>query len=305
MRDTFVRSLKVRAECDPNIFMMVGDLGFGVIDSFAEDLPQQFLNAGIAEQNMMGMAAGLADTGFLPFVYSIANFPTLRCLEQIRNDVCYHNLPVSIVSIGAGMGYGTLGYSHFAIEDLAILRALPGMRILSPSDPVEVEACLDLILADPGPTYLRLGKNGEKVIHEAPVDVSEGTLSIRAGKDYLILVTGSIAEEVLKAANTVANDQGVEFEVRTVPIIKPLNLGGVDLKNYEKVFIVEEHSVVGGLGSAVLEHANDLGLSTEISRIGLKDVISSEIGSTSFLRAKMGLDAESLAVKFGNLPKRN
>ena len=145
MRDAFIKKLALMASSDEKIFLLVGDLGYGVVDDFAKSFPKQFLNAGVAEQNMMGMAAGLAHSGYKVFVYSIANFPTIRCLEQIRNDVCYHNLDVTIVAIGAGFGYGTLGYSHFAIEDLAVLRCLPNLNIYSPGDSYELEVALDQI----------------------------------------------------------------------------------------------------------------------------------------------------------------
>ncbi len=172
MRDAFVKKLTEKAADDPSIMLLVGDLGFGVVADFGETYPRQFLNCGVAEQSMVGIAAGMAAAGRRPFVYSIANFPTLRPLEQIRNDVCYHGLGVTIVSVGAGLAYGSLGYTHHAVEDISILRSLPGMRVFSPADAIECRAAVDEILATPGPAYLRLGKNKEPLMHEAPPDLS-------------------------------------------------------------------------------------------------------------------------------------
>ena len=159
MRDAFLRSLITLAETDDRVALLTGDLGFGVVEKFGTKFPDRFWNCGVAEQSMIGIAAGLAKSGMRPFVYSIANFPTFRCLEQIRNDICYHNLPVTIVSVGAGLGYGTLGYTHHGIEDIAALRSLPNISIYSPSDPIDVANVVTRISQNPAPTYLRLGKN--------------------------------------------------------------------------------------------------------------------------------------------------
>src|SRR6185437_7546990 len=166
MRDAFFDALVELAEHDDRVHLVVGDLGFGVTKTFAQRFPRRFLNAGVAEQNMTGVAAGLALSGKVVFTYSIANFPVMRCLEQIRNDVCYHTLNVKIVAVGGGMAYGTAGCSHYALEDLAVLQALPNMTVIAPGDPVEVAWATRAIVAQPGPCYLRLGKAGEKRLHE-------------------------------------------------------------------------------------------------------------------------------------------
>src|SRR5213078_2569899 len=158
MRTAFFRALLELAAADERVNLVVGDLGFGVVEPFVERFPARFFNAGVAEQNMTGIAAGLALSGKTVFTYSIANFPTLRCLEQIRNDICYHAADVKIVSVGGGMAYGALGFSHFATEDLAIMRALPGLTVVAPGDPVEVKELLPQIVRHPGPVYLRLGR---------------------------------------------------------------------------------------------------------------------------------------------------
>src|SRR3972149_11388361 len=167
MRTAFIQSVSEWAAQDERIWLLVGDLGYSVVESFAERFPHRFVNMGIAEQNMIGVAAGLALSGKVVFVYSIANFPVMRCLEQIRNDVCYHNLSVTVVAVGGGVAYGTAGYTHYAVEDLAVMRAMPNMRVLTPGDPVEVRWATRSIPAHPGPCYLRLGKGGEAVVHKS------------------------------------------------------------------------------------------------------------------------------------------
>jgi transketolase len=160
MRTAFIDELVVQARCNPRIFLVVGDLGYSVVESFASEFPNRYLNAGIAEQNMTGIAAGLASEGYHVFTYSIANFPTLRCIEQIRNDICYHKLPVTIVAVGAGLAYGNLGYSHHAVQDIGIMRTMPGLNIFSPSDPGEACQAVRWLSENPRPSYLRLGKAG-------------------------------------------------------------------------------------------------------------------------------------------------
>jgi transketolase len=293
MRDTFIRALEGAAVNHPEVFLMVGDLGFGVVENFEKAYPSQFLNAGIAEQNMMGMAAGMADAGFVPFVYSIANFPTLRCLEQIRNDVCYHNLPVNIVSVGAGLSYGSLGYSHQAIEDISIMRSLPGMRILSPSDPLEVAAAVDLMVSDPAPTYLRLGKNGESKLHENRPQSLKQPLKLREGARSLILATGGITQSVLAAL-----DDSFDVAVFTVPTLKPLDISKLALEEFEHIVTVEEHSIVGGLGSVLLEASLGKAYLPNISVIALSDSIDHSTGSADHLKEKRGLSPHELRKKF-------
>ena len=213
MRNAFISNLTELASTDESIFLVVGDLGYGVVEIFENKFPSRFLNAGIAEQNMIGLSAGLAKSGYKVFVYSIANFPTLRCLEQIRNDVCYSDLDVTIVSVGAGFSYGVLGYSHFAIEDISVMRTLPGINILSPSDPIEVKSAVKFALSNPGPKYLRLGKNGEQVIHSVNDISLESPIEIHNGDKFCLLVTGSIAMEALIAVKKFKEEFNVNVAV--------------------------------------------------------------------------------------------
>lgn len=294
MRDAFVSQLATLAADRPEIFLITGDLGYGVLEEFATKFSKQFLNAGVAEQNMMGMAAGLADSGRLPFVYSIANFPTFRCLEQIRNDVCYPALPVTIVAVGAGFSYGSLGYSHHALEDIAIMRALPGMRILSPCDSSEVAAALNLIVEDPMPTYLRLGKSDELVINHSAKQTLKSSYVLKSGRGVCILTTGAIAGDVLTVVQK-SNDRVLSAaHVVSVPILKPMDLTGLDFQNFDFLITVEEHSLVGGLNSAVYEYFRDSGFSMRISALGIRDEIRHDSGSSLHLRDLAGLSLRGI-----------
>src|SRR5688500_14621230 len=192
MRDAFIKELLIQAASRDDAFLIVGDLGYSVIEPFAEQFKDRFLNAGIAEQNMTGLAAGLAQTGFNVFTYSIANFPTIRCLEQIRNDVCYHRANVKVVSVGAGLAYGSLGYSHHAVQDLDCLRSLPGMLVATPCDPLETKAFVEYLCGHDGPAYLRLGKAKEPVVHAPRPKIihAPAIVPVREGSGRAILACG-------------------------------------------------------------------------------------------------------------------
>lgn len=293
MRDAFVRKLSEEAAGNRDVMLLVGDLGFGVVAAFGDAYPDQFLNCGVAEQSMVGIAAGMASAGRRPFVYSIANFPTLRPLEQIRNDVCYHGLGVTLVSVGAGLAYGSLGYTHHAVEDISILRSLPGMRVYSPADALECRAAVEQILADPSPAYLRLGKNKEPVIHAEQPDLSTGApVLVREGSDVTLLVTGPIITQALAVADVLADD--VSVRVLTCPVIKPLNAAAIRDASDGTAGIVtlEEHTVLGGFGSAVLEGFALNGWRTPILPLGLADAATHIVGEQEWLRERAGLSTD-------------
>lgn len=291
MRDRFIKSLISEAESNENLMLIVGDLGYGVIEEFEKRFPNQFINAGVAEQNMIGMAAGLAKIGYKVFVYSIANFPTFRCLEQIRNDVAYHNLDVSIVAIGAGFSYGTLGYSHHAVEDLAIMRAIPGMRIYSPCDPNKVEESFMDSLKISGPKYFRLGKNGEPQIPNLS-SISNNSIQNQTS-NKLLITTGAITSEAY-SAQAKLKLKDIKIDVLAVNIIKPFNLNKDEIKNYTQIYVLEEHSIIGGLGSCVMEELQAVGISIPIKLIALPDRNQNLTGSQTFLRKTFGIDADSV-----------
>jgi transketolase len=298
VRDVFIRTLTDLAEADRRIFLITGDLGFGVLDKFQARLPGQFLNAGVAEQNMTGLATGLALEGRIVFTYSIANFPILRCLEQIRNDAAYHNANVKVVSIGGGFSYGPLGMSHHATEDLAIMRALPDVTVVAPSDHWETAEATRAISSTPGVCYLRLDKSA------APRSEKEGeafTLGrvriVREGSGVAILATGGILEEGIKAADALSNS-GVQCTVASVHTIKPLDAEAVlrIVGSHSVVITLEEHVLSGGLGGAVAEVMADAGkFPRHFLRFGVGgSSFVSVVGSQQYLRTACGLDADSI-----------
>ena len=292
MRNTFAAKLLNLAIKDPSIILITGDLGFGVLDEFAKKLPKQYINSGIAEQSMMSMAAGLASRGFRPFVYSIANFPIMRCFEQIRNDVCYMNNSVTIVSVGAGLSYGNLGYSHHGIEDISVIRSLPNIKLYSPADSEEVELCIDQLYKDNKPCYLRLGKGNESRIHSSPLERNFENIEIRRGVYGTIAFTGAIGSRVLDAVDSM-NSPSVNPRIFSMPFLSENNLVKLlETTDGEPLVTVEEHSNIGGFGSWLLEIANDKNLQTDIKRLDLRKHDIYKLGSGEFLlnEAKLSMD---------------
>ena len=291
MRTAFINELIAQARQHSEIFLVVGDLGFSVVEPFAAEFPDRFLNAGVAEQNMTGVAAGLASEGYHVFTYSIANFPTLRCLEQIRNDIAYHRLPVTVVSVGAGFAYGNLGYSHHAVQDIGIIRTLPEMTILSPADPGEAREALQWLAENPCPSYLRLGKAGEPELHQMR-GLAQSPLKILEGKsDCAIVTTGSILQVALAAARQLANE-GISASVFSCPWLQP---AGADffqpLARYSRLLVVEEHIQAGGLASLLLER---MPAGTKISSLSPSAAALNQVGSQDFLRRQAGINAEAI-----------
>ena len=297
MRDAFTRALMREAARDPRLTLVTGDLGFGVLKPFWETYPDQFVNAGIAEQGMTGIAAGLAMTGRTVLTYSIGNFPTLRCIEQIRNDCAYHNANVKVVCVGGGFVYGSLGMSHHATEDMAILRALPGVTVFTPGDPHEVEAIVPVMLNTPGTCYLRLGRGGEPCLHEGPIEgyTAPKALTLRQGKDVALLSAGGILTQTVGAAKLLA-EQGVSAEVVSFPCLKPIDREKlIELsQRFKHIVTVEEHSVVGGFGSAVCEAIAEEGANCRVHRIGMEDVYSTIVGTQDYLRGEYRMDAKAI-----------
>lgn len=297
MRTAFINSLCELAEKDERIHLVVGDLGYSVVERFAECFASRFVNVGVAEQNMTGIAAGMALCGKVVFTYSIANFPTLRCLEQIRNDVCYHNANVKVVAVGGGLAYGTLGTSHHATEDIAILRALPGMVVVAPGDPIEAQLATRAIVEHDGPCYLRLGKAGEPLVHQSGVDFVLGkAITVREGDDITLIVTGGLLSRTVEVAEQLAQD-GVQACVLSMHTVKPLDIEAV-LEAAEQtpaIVTLEEHSLIGGLGSAVVEALADSGITKVlVKRIALPSVYVSEVGSHEYLRTTFSLSVRGI-----------
>lgn len=296
MRDAFIAALRELADRDPDIILVNGDLGFGVLNDFIENRPTQYVNAGVAEQNMTGMAAGMALEGARAYTYSIGNFTTLRCLEQLRNDVCYHDASVTAVAVGGGFSYGQLGMSHFATEDLAIMRALPNMTVVAPSDPWQAKVLTRQLYDSNGPGYLRIDKD-KAGLPDAPDDVVLGKVRVvRPGSDVTVFTTGAILVEALRAAERLAA-AGIELHLVDVHTIKPFDAEGVitAARATQRVVTLEEHTVVGGLGSAVAEALMDSGTALRgFKRLGVQDLYPSVVGDQRYLRTAYGLDADAL-----------
>lgn len=308
MRDAFVKVLVELAKKDKRIEVITGDLGFGVLKPFWEQCPDQFTNAGIAEQNMTSIAAGMALEGKTVFTYSIGNFPTLRCLEQIRNDCAYHNANVKIVCIGGGFAYGSLGMSHHATEDLAVMRALPGVVVMAPGDVVEAQECVKALVMQKGTAYLRLGRGGERAIHKTIDGFKIGkAVKVFDGEKVALFSTGAIFDEVIKAYGTLKK-LGYSPAVYTFPTVKPLDKVTVEKAAgfFSLIVTCEEHNVAGGFGSAVAEILACMeNKKARLVIVGINDVYACKAGEQKYLRKEYGIDAESIVRKIrggGNVP---
>lgn len=296
MRTAFFQTLVELAEYDKRIYLLVADIGFGVVEPFARRFPDRFLNVGVAEQNLTGIAAGVAMAGKVVFTYSIANFPILRCIEQVRNDVCYHKANVKIVSVGGGYSYGALGMTHHATEDLAILRALPEMAVVAPGDPLEVRAATRALVNHDGPCYLRLGRAGEPILHDSSVEFQLGkAIQVRDGDAATLITTGAMLQNAIQAADKLAT-RGIQARVLSMHTLKPLDEDAVLAAARETrcIVTVEEHSIIGGLGSAVAECLAESGLQVPFKRIGLPSAFSRNIGSQEYLREKSDLSPDKI-----------
>ncbi len=307
MRTSFVNTLTELAAKDSRVTLVVGDLGFGVVVDFAKRFPRQFINAGVAEQNMTGIAAGLALSGRIVFTYSIANFPTLRCLEQIRNDVCYHKANVIVVAVGGGFAYGSLGMTHHAAEDVAILRTLPDLAVIAPGDPLETDAAVKYVAAGVGPVYLRLGRAGETVVHKSAPDWKFGkALLVRQGSDITLVASGAMLATAVAAADVLA-DSGLSVRVLSMHTIKPIDEEAIIAAALETKAIatLEEHSLIGGLGGAVAEILCDADVpKIPFRRIALPSAYEKRVGDQDYLRKLNGLDVDSVVLRLSELRKR-
>lgn len=295
MRTAFIEELTRLAELNEKIFLVVGDLGFSVVEKFASRFPDRFLNAGIAEQNMTGLAAGLASEGYHVFTYSIANFPTFRCAEQIRNDVAYHGLPVTIASVGGGLAYGSLGYSHHAVQDYALLRTFPRLRILAPGDPLETAASLRFLSANPQPSYLRLGKAGEPVVHLEPVSIAAGELLFPFGRNggNLLLTTGA----ALHLASKALEDGPSGWTLASLPVWGESDKARIaaHLSAFQNILSVEDHLRSGGFGSFLNEALSDYGhWAGTLKSIALSHDVCGMVAGQEALNKAGGLSVEAI-----------
>ena len=291
MRNEFISTIHSEMARNKNIVFITGDLGFGVLDKIAADYPSRFINAGICEQNMTSLATGMALRGKIVFTYSIGNFATLRCLEQIRNGAAYHDCNINIVSVGGGFSYGSLGMSHHATEDIAIMRALPNVSVFTPCDACDAQLAAYEVIRIPAPCYIRLGKGGEPDLPHDRVRKGDGSCG-----GVAILAAGAIAMEAFAAADALS-EEGINCTVVPFAKVKPLDEGLVReiAQTHEYVFTLEEHNIVGGFGGAVAEViAETGGAKARLKRLGLCDTYSSIVGDQNYLREYYGLDAAAV-----------
>lgn len=295
MRTAFIQQLCDLATQDERIWLVCGDLGYSVLEAFSDKFPQRYLNAGVAEQNMTGIAAGLALAGKTVFTYSIANFPVMRCLEQIRNDVCYHNLNVKIVAVGGGLAYGSHGYTHHGVEDLAVMSALPNLIVAAPADPIEARAITSILVAHPGPAYIRLGKAGEPVLHAADIRVELGkAIMVADGSDLTIISTGGMLGTVLKAAEQLRL-LGIRARIISMPFLCPLDTAAIldAAEQTGSILTVEEHGP-GGLGTVVAETLTVHSRPSAFRALRLAKTPIKVSGSQEGLRGAQGLSMEGI-----------
>lgn len=294
MRNHVINELTRMAQSNDRMMLLVADLGFNVVNQFSEAFPNRFFNVGIAEQNLTAVSAGLALEGNMVFTYSIGNFPTLRCIEQIRNLVCYHNANVKILAVGGGFAYGSLGMTHHATEDIAMMRSLPNMRVYVPADAIEAVACFKEICKHDGPCYLRMARGREKDIHDdsEQLDVTKIVSVRESGMDVVILTAGTVLSEAVKLSDMLIKI-GIKSSVYSVPAIKPID--SINIKKIARktrlLVTIEEHNIIGGLGSAIAEVISDEIGSAPLKRFGLQDVYTSQVGNQDYLREYYGLNA--------------
>jgi transketolase len=290
MRTETIDALLAYARANPDVMLLTADLGYSVLERFADALPDQYVNVGVCEQAMVGIAAGLALSGRRVALYSIANFPTLRCLEQLRNDVCYHDLPVTVISVGGGLAYGAQGYTHHGVEDLGIMAMLPNISVACPADPVEAEALLPQLMDRRRPAYLRLGRSGEPLIHEAGAPIRlERAIRLRSGEDIALLAMGPLLRRALAAADALQGN-GVSASVFSFPGLRPLDEEAVlsAARSHRAILTIEEHSVNGGFGSRVADVLMLAGLSPRFAKYGITDELRGQTGGQSWLLDRLG-----------------
>jgi transketolase len=298
MRNAFADEITRLGASDPRVVLLSGDIGNKLFDKFKQQAQNRFYNCGVAEANMMSVAAGMALSGLRPVVYTITPFTTTRCFEQIRVDVCYHRAPVVIVGTGAGLSYAELGPTHHSLEDLALLRSLPEMTVFAPCDEVELRLGLRAALAQDGPVYMRIGKKGEPVIHAGQPEFRLGkAITVREGGDVCLVSTGNMMPVVLVAGDLLGR-KGLSARVESFHTIKPLDTGRLKevFGRYRLVAVVEEHTRIGGLGGSIAEwlSAQD-GLRGRMIAFGTDDVFMHEVGSQEYGRRKFGLTSENIA----------
>jgi len=297
MRNAFADEITKLGVENEHLVLLSGDIGNRLFDRFKEQCTGRFYNCGVAEANMVGVSAGLAMSNLRPVVYTITPFITTRVMEQIRIDLCYHDLPVVIVGTGSGLSYASLGPTHHSCEDMAMLRTLAGMSVLAPGDPIEVRSCIRTALQHDGPVYIRIGKKGEQVIHKDNPDIKIGeSITIRNGNDICLLAVGVLLPMAIEIAEVLAG-KGISARVVSVISIKPLDNSLLDeiFSRYSHIVTIEEHGLIGGFGSAVAEWLVDSEPKTaRLVRFGVDDAFIHESGETDYIRESQGLSVGNI-----------
>ena len=298
MRNHLIAELEDIADEDSRVVILTADLGYSVLDSFSRKFPDRCINVGICEQNMVSIAAGLAMEGNVVYTYSVGNFPVMRCLEQIRNCICYHNANVKIIAVGGGIVYGQLGMSHHATEDLALTRALPNMRVFCPADPDEAVQVVRTVHNMNCPCYIRLARGGEPMLHPLVVDHDvTKLLPMKEGGRIAVIATGPVLCEAL-SASTELHEDGIEIGVYNCICLKPFDVDGLQYiaNRYEAIISLEEHNVIGGLGSTIADQLVSVQPVTmpRLVKLGLQDVYTSVVGSQSYLRRYYGFASDDV-----------
>ncbi len=297
MRNTFFAALSECARSDRNLYLLTADLGFRLFDAFREDHPDRFINVGVAESNMIGLAAGMSLAGKNVYCYSLAPFLVFRAYEQIRIDVAYHNCSVKLVGAGGGVHYGAEGFTHFAIEDLALMRALPNMSIVVPADRAEARCAAQRSCAHEGPLYIRLPGNGEPDVHMTQPEFEIGrAIVLRKGQEVALFATGTMVH-VAEEARLLLSSRQIHATIVDMHTVKPLDAATVleIASTHKAVFSIEEHSVVGGLGSAIAEVLSEHGYAGIFKRFGIPDRMPQCIGTGRYLKERMGLTGRAIA----------
>lgn len=307
MRTTFINTLMRLAEEDSRVFLVIADLGFSVVEEFERTFPDRFINTGIAEANAVSIAAGLALSGKLPYVYGIAPFITMRAFEQVRVDCAYMKTNVRLVGVGGGLSYGPAGATHHAVEDIAIMRALPNMTVLAPGDPWEAEHLIAQSKEIQGPVYIRLGKNKEPIVSDTTANCRIGRANIYCdGTDLSILTAGNTFELGTQVVRTLSNGYGIKASLANIHTVKPFDAEYLyhRIKTGRPVVTIEEHNIIGGLGSAAAEVIAESGVRVTFKRFALPDAYSHYVGSQEYIRSRWRLDCASLAEEIALLVQR-
>lgn len=306
MRTAFITTLTELARENKNIFLLTGDLGFSVFEKFREEFPDRFFNIGLAEANMVGISAGLSLSGKIVFIYSIVPFVTMRCFEQIRNDICYQNLNVKIIGSGGGLCYGSAGPTHHSITDIAIMRALPNMTVICPGDPIETELAVKASITYQGPVYIRIGRGHEPRVHSASpyFEIGKGII-LKEGSDIALIATGNMLSTAKQVADMLEGS-GLSIRLTSMHTVKPIDKALIlkAAKETKAIFTIEEHSLIGGLGGAVAEVLAESEHKVLFKRFALPDAYIKDVGSQKYLREKNDLSVSQIVANILNLIQR-